>query len=73
MRNLGEWGTDKIVFLITHRLPTIRNADQIVFLEHGKVIEAGSHENLVENDGRYSKFLAASQVSALSLVSHDYE
>ena len=73
MRNLGEWGADKIVFLITHRLPTIRNADQIVFLEHGKVIEAGSHENLVENDGRYSKFLAASQVSALSLVSHDYE
>ena len=73
MRNLGEWGTDKIVFLITHRLPTIRNADQIVFLEHGKVIEAGSHENLVANDGRYSKFLAASQVSALSLVSHDHE
>jgi len=73
MRNLGEWGTHKIVFLITHRLTTIRNADQIVFLEHGKVMEVGSHDELMGNAGRYADFVAASQVSAVALVEQSDE
>ena len=44
---------DRTAFVVAHRLSTIRNADLIVVLEHGKVIEAGSHEELLERGGRY--------------------
>jgi ABC-type multidrug transport system fused ATPase/permease subunit len=47
LRNLTEWGKERAVFLITHRLSTIRRADQIVFLDQGRVRETGSHEELM--------------------------
>ena len=59
MRNLREWGRDKVVFLITHRIGTIRNADQIVFLEQGRPVEVGDHESLLLADGRYRQFVEA--------------
>ena len=59
MRNLRGWGRDKVVFLITHRISTIRNADQIVFLEQGRPVEVGDHESLLLADGRYRSFVDA--------------
>ncbi len=60
LENLVEWGTDRVVFLITHRLSTIRNADQIAFVEDGKVVELGSHIGLMSRDnGRYRRFVDA--------------
>ena len=48
------------MFLITHRLSTIRNADQIAFLEDGVIREIGSHDALMEIDeGRYRHFVSA--------------
>ena len=44
---------DRTAFVVAHRLSTIRNADLIVVLEHGKVVEAGSHDELLERGGRY--------------------
>ena len=63
LANLGEWGADKIVLLITHRLSTIRGADRIAFLEHGTVAEIGSHDELMARpNGRYREFVQAETV-----------
>ncbi len=44
---------DRTTFVIAHRLSTVRNADAILVLEHGEIIERGSHEQLLEQKGRY--------------------
>ena len=56
---LVEQGMDSIMegrttFVIAHRLSTVRNADAIIVLEHGEIIERGSHDKLLELDGRYA-------------------
>ena len=43
----------RTVFVIAHRLSTVRNADAIVVIEHGQIVERGSHDALLEQKGRY--------------------
>lgn len=50
---LDELMKGKTTFVIAHRLSTIRNADAILVLEHGEIIERGNHEQLLEQKGRY--------------------
>jgi len=53
MEKLGIFFKNKTVVVIAHRLSTVMNADQIVVLDKGKIIEIGNHETLVEQKGSY--------------------
>lgn len=53
MRKLNLFFKDKTVVVIAHRLSTVMNADQIVVLEKGKIVETGNHQSLVNLKGRY--------------------
>ena len=50
---------NKTVIMIAHRLKTIRNADQILVLKDGEIVERGSHEELIKNNGLYSDLINA--------------
>jgi ATP-binding cassette subfamily B protein len=53
MENLGTFFNGRTVVIVAHRLSTVKNADQIVVLEKGEIVETGTHRDLVERRGAY--------------------
>jgi ATP-binding cassette, subfamily B, bacterial len=53
MDNLGNFFKNKTVVVVAHRLSTVKNADQIVVLEKGEIVERGTHKELVSKKGAY--------------------
>ena len=64
LANLHAWGKRRAILLVTHRLSTVRQADQIAVIEAGRVVEVGSHEALLARSGGSYRRLVETEASS---------
>ena len=57
MRAIQALTAEKTVIMIAHRLKTVEKADQIIVVDHGRIVQQGTHAELMEQGGLYSKFI----------------
>lgn len=55
LNNLNHISKEKTTIIVSHRISTIKNADKIIVLDNGLVIEEGNHESLIKNSGHYEE------------------
>jgi ABC-type multidrug transport system fused ATPase/permease subunit len=68
LERLAAWGRGRLIFLITHRLSTIRRADQILVLREGRIVESGTHAELLARGGAYAAMVAHESASLRQAV-----
>ena len=54
---------EKTILMIAHRLKTVRNADQILVVDKGQLVQQGTHEELMKVDGIYKRFVNAREIA----------
>lgn len=57
VENINRYFKNKTMIVVAHRLSTVKNADQIVVLENGEIIEKGNHDELIKNKGKYFELI----------------
>jgi ATP-binding cassette subfamily B protein len=61
---LAELTKDRTIVVVAHRLHTIAQADRILVLDGGRIVEHGTHEQLIERNGKYARMWSAQQTTA---------
>ena len=64
MEAIGELTREKTVIMIAHRLKTVRNAVQILVVDQGRIVQRGTHDELIRQDGIYRSFVAEREQAA---------
>ena len=72
-RALDNLARDRTTFIIAHRLSTVRNADLILVLDRGRLVERGRYEELIRRGGLFSKLAAQGEFAADSTLERTYE
>ena len=60
----------RTTFVIAHRLSTVKNSDCIMVLEQGRIIERGTHDQLIEKQGRYYQLYTGNAITAAEYISY---
>ena len=63
---MGRLMKGRTTFVIAHRLSTIRNADVILMMAHGRIVEKGTHQALLDAGGRYAELYQSQFMGAVS-------
>ena len=61
MTAIEELMREKTIIMIAHRLKTVRDADQILIMDQGRIVQNGDHDSLMEEDGIYRNFICGRQ------------
>ena len=64
MKAIQALTKEKTVIMIAHRLKTVEHADQILVVDHGKIVQQGTHENLMQEEGIYRNFISERREAA---------
>ena len=64
MQAIQALTAEKTVIMIAHRLKTVEHADQIIVVDHGKIVQQGTHAELIEQDGIYKRFISERREAA---------
>lgn len=71
MDNLNEFYKGRTVVVVAHRLSTVKNADKIIVLDQGRIVETGTHLELVRNKGKYYELVSNQLELATESYSHN--
>lgn len=55
---------ENTIFMIAHRLKTVRNADRILVVDSGRIVQQGKHEELMREEGIYKRFVQSRELAA---------
>ena len=66
-RNIMKEGKDHTMLFISHRLSSVKSCDKVFMLEQGRVIEEGSHQELMALDGSYAKMYKKQAMNYLAI------
>ena len=70
MEAINALTKEKTIIMIAHRLKTVRNADQIVVIDKGSIVQQGTHNQLMKQEGIYKRFVDSREQAVSWKLAH---